>query len=41
MAFIYIPVYNLESYEYFRRVFEEVLCHNFLRFAKVIYIFSL
>ena len=39
MALIYIPVYNLESYEYFRRVFEEVLCHTFLRFAKVIYIF--
>ena len=37
MALICIPVYNLESYEYFRRVFVEVLCHSFLRFAKVIF----
>ena len=29
--------YNLESYEYFRRVFLEVLCHSFKRFAKVIF----
>ena len=37
MARICIPVYNLESYEYFRRVFVEVLCHGFMRFAKVIF----
>ena len=37
MALICIPVYNLESYEYFRRVFVEVLCHSFMRFAKVIF----
>ena len=37
MALICIPVYNLESYEYFRRVFVEVLCHSFMRFGKVIF----
>ena len=34
MALIYIPAYNLESYEYFRRVFVEVLCHSFMKFGK-------
>ena len=34
MVLICIPVYNLE---YFRRVFVEVLCHSFMRFAKVIF----
>ena len=37
MALICISVYNLESYEYIRRVFVEVLCHGFLGFAKVIF----
>ena len=37
MALICILVFNLESYEYFRRVFVEVLCHGFMRFAKVIF----
>ena len=35
MALICILVFNLESYEYFRPVFVEVLCHSFMRFAKV------
>ena len=30
-------VFNLESYEYFRPVFVELLCHSFTRFAKVIF----
>ena len=30
MALICIPVYNLESYEYFRPVFVEVLGHSFI-----------
>ena len=37
MALICILVFNLESYEYFRPVFVEVLCHSFMRFAKVIF----
>ena len=37
MALICILAYNLESYEYFRPVFVEVLCHSFVRFAKVIF----
>ena len=37
MELICMPVYNLESYEYFRPVFVEVLCHSFMRFAKVIF----
>ena len=37
MTLICIPAYNLESYEYFRRVFVEVLRHSFMRFAKVIF----
>ena len=37
MALIFILVFNLESYEYFRPVFVEVLCHSFMRFAKVIF----
>ena len=37
MALICIPVYNLESYEYFRGVFVEVLCHSFMRFEKIIF----
>ena len=36
MALICILIFNLESYEYFRPVFAEVLCHSFMRFAKVI-----
>ena len=37
MELICMPVYNLESYEYFRPVFVEVLCHSFMRFAKAIF----
>ena len=37
MALICIPIFNLESYEYFRPVFVEVLCHSFMRFAKIIF----
>ena len=37
MALICIPVFNLGSYEYFRPVFVEVLCHSFMRFAKVMF----
>ena len=37
MALICILVFNLESYEYFRPVFEEVLCHCFMKFAKAIF----
>ena len=37
MALICILVFNLESYEYFRPVFVEVLCHSFMRFVKVIF----
>ena len=37
MARICIAVYDLESYEYFKRVFVEVLCHSFMRFAKVMF----
>ena len=37
MALICILVFNLESYEYFRPVFVEALCHSFMRFAKVIF----
>ena len=37
MALVCILVFNLESYEYFRSVFVEVLCHIFMRFAKVIF----
>ena len=37
MELICMPVYNLESYEYFRPVFVEVLCDSFMRFAKVIF----
>ena len=37
MALICILVFNLESYEYFRPVFVEVLCHSFMRYAKVIF----
>ena len=36
VALICIPVYNLDPYEYFRRMFVEVLCYSFMRFAKVI-----
>ena len=36
MTLISILVFNLESYEYFRLVFVEVLCHSFMRFEKVI-----
>ena len=32
MALTCILVFNLESYEYFRPVFVEVLCHSFMRF---------
>ena len=32
-----IPVYSLEPYEYFRRVFVEVLCHSLMGFVKVIF----
>ena len=35
MVLFCTPVYYLESCEYFRRVFVEVLCHSFMRFAKV------
>ena len=37
MALIGILVFNLESYEYFRPVFVEVLCHSFMRFGKVMF----
>ena len=37
MALICTHVYNLESYGYFRPVFPEVLCHSFMRFAKIIF----
>ena len=37
MALICKLVFNLESYEYFTLVFVEVLCHSFMRFAKVIF----
>ena len=37
MALICKLVFNLESYEYFRPVFVEVLCHSFMIFAKVIF----
>ena len=37
MALIFILVFNLESYEDFRPVFVEVLCHSFMRFEKVIF----
>ena len=37
MSLICILVFNLESYEYFRLVFVKVLCHSFMRFAKVIF----
>ena len=37
MALFCILVFNLESYEYFRPAFVEVLCHSFMRFAKVIF----
>ena len=37
MALICILVFNLECYEYFRLVFVEVLCHSFMRFAKIIF----
>ena len=37
MALICTPAYNLGSHEYFRSVFVEVLCHSFMRFAKVIF----
>ena len=32
-----ILAFNLESYEYFRPVFVEVLCHSFMRVAKIIF----
>ena len=35
MALICILVFNLEPYEYFRLALVEVLCHSFMRFAKV------
>ena len=37
MALICILVFNLESYEYFRPVFVDILCHSFMRFAEVIF----
>ena len=37
MTLICILVFNLESYDYFRPVFVELLCHSFMRFAKVIF----
>ena len=37
MALICILVFNLGTDEYFRPVFVEVLCHSFMRFAKVIF----
>ena len=37
MTLICILVFNLESDEYFRPVFVEVLCHSFMRFAKVMF----
>ena len=37
MALIYILLFNLEPYEYFRPVVVEILCHSFMRFAKVIF----
>ena len=35
MVLICISVYNLESQEYLRRLFAEVLCHSFMRLAKM------
>ena len=37
MALICILVFSLESYECLRPAFVEVLCHSFMRFAKVIF----
>ena len=37
MTLICILVFNLESYQYFRPVFVEVLGHSFIRFAKFIF----
>ena len=37
MTLMLIPVYNLESYEYFKPVFAEVLCNSFIKLAKVIF----
>ena len=37
MALICKLVFNLESYEYFRPVFVEVLYHSFMRVAKIIF----
>ena len=37
MALICTLVFSLEPYECFRPVFVDVLCHSFIRFAKVIF----
>ena len=37
MELLCILVFKLESYKYFKPVFVEVLCHSFIRFARVIF----